>query len=89
MIQCISGHSDILRNQMAEYVAKQACSENAKQPGVTYTAICTRIRHVVNNQSIQHERTALVYSAYNSSKKKLDGKQKRPDSLLAKLRNGK
>ena len=39
MIQWIPTHSDILGNDMEDYVAKQACSENRKRPGVTYTTI--------------------------------------------------
>ena len=47
-IQCIPGHSDILGNEIVDYVAKQACSENAQIPCLTYTSICAQIRHVIN-----------------------------------------
>ena len=42
-------HSEILRNEIANSFAKQVCSENAKLPGVTYTSICARIKHVVKD----------------------------------------
>ena len=45
----------LLGNEMADYVAKQACSEKAQLPGVT---ICARIRHTLKDPPIQHERTA-------------------------------
>ena len=67
-IQWIPGHCNILGNEIADSVAKQACSENAQLPGVTYTSICARIRHMVKDPPIQHERTAEVYSAYSSSR---------------------
>ena len=66
-IKWIPGHSNILGNEITNYVAKQACSESAQLPAVTYTSICARIRHMVKDPSIQHERTAEVYSSYSSS----------------------
>ena len=39
-IEWTPGHSDILGNEMADYVAKWACSENMQRPGVTYMAVC-------------------------------------------------
>ena len=85
-IKWIPGHIDILGNEMADYVAKQECSENAL-PGVTYTSICARIRHMVKDPPIQHEGTAEVYSAYSSSREcKL--RIRRDQTLLAKLRTG-
>ena len=54
---------------MEDSVVKQVCSENGELPGVTNTSICARIRHMIKNPHIQHERTAEVYSAYSSSKK--------------------
>ena len=62
------GHSDILVNEMADYVTKQACTENAQLPGLTYTPICARIRHIVKHPPTQHERTAEFYSTYSSSR---------------------
>ena len=61
-----SRNSNILGNEIAVPVVKQACSENAQLLGVTYTSICARIRNIVKNPPIQHERTAEVYSAYSS-----------------------
>ena len=40
---------------MADSVAKQAYSENAQLPGVTYTSICARIKHMVKDPPIQHK----------------------------------
>ena len=77
--QWIPGHSNVLGNEIADSVAKQAYSENAQLPGVTYTSICARIRHMVIDTPIQHERTAEVYSAYSSSRESYT-KQKTPDS---------
>ena len=37
---------------MADSVAKQACSESAQQPGVTYMSICAQIWHMVKYQLI-------------------------------------
>ena len=54
---------------MADSVNKQACSENAQRPGVNYTAICRRIRH--------------VYSAY-SSYREYQIENRRYQSLLEK-----
>ena len=68
-IQWIPGHSNNLGNEMEDSVVKQVCSENGELPGVTNTSICARIRHMIKNPHIQHERTAEVYSAYSSSKK--------------------
>ena len=62
-IQWTPGHSNILGNEIADFVAKQAFSENAQLTGVTYTSICTRIKHMVKYPPIQRERTAEVYSA--------------------------
>ena len=55
-------------NEIAYSVAKQACSKNASLPGVTYISICARIRHMIKEPHIQHERTAEVYSAYSCSR---------------------
>ena len=60
------GHSNILGNEIADYVAKKVFSENAQLPGVTYTSICARVRHMVKDSPIQHERTVEVYSAHSS-----------------------
>ena len=62
-VQCILGQSDILGNEFADSVVKQACSENAQLLGVTYTFKCARIRHVVKDPPIQHERMSEIYSA--------------------------
>ena len=87
-IQCIPGRSDILGNEMADYVAKQACSENSQLPGVTYTFICARIIHMVKNPLIEHERTAEIYRAYSSSTE-CQIRSRRNQTRLAKLRTGK
>ena len=42
---------------MTDFVAKQACSENAQPSGITYMADCTRIEHRIEDMSIQHKRT--------------------------------
>ena len=57
-MQWIPGHSNILENEIADSVAKQACSENAQLPVVTYTSICAHIRDMMKDPPIQHERTA-------------------------------
>ena len=44
------------------------------KPGVTFT--CARIRHLVKDPSIQHERAADVYSAYSSSRECQIGNRK-------------
>ena len=49
-------HTDLHTN----YVAKQACSENAQLQGVTYTSIYARIKDMVKDPHIQHERPAEV-----------------------------
>ena len=67
---------------------KHACSENLQLLGVTYTYICPRIRHVVKDPPIQHERTAKVCNAYNSSRECQIG-SRRDQTLLAKVRTGK
>ena len=87
-IQWISGHSDILGNEMTYSVAKQACSENAQLPGLTYTSICARVRHMVKHPPKQHERTSEVYSTYSSSRE-CHIQSERDQTLLAKLRTGK
>ena len=87
-IQWIPGNSEILRNEMADSVVKQACSENAQLPGVTYTSICARIRHVIKHPPTQHEITAEAYSAYSSSRE-FQIQNRRYQTLLAKLCTGK
>ena len=87
-IQWIQGHSNILGNEIANYVAKQACSENSQLPGVTYTSICARIRHIVKYPPIKHERTAEVYSTYSSSRE-CQIRSRSDQTVLAKLRTGK
>ena len=82
-IQWITWHSDILRNEITDSATKQERSENAQLPGVTYTSICARIRHMIKDP--QHERTAKVYSAY-SSPRECQIRSRRDQTLLAKLR---
>ena len=89
-IQCqwIPGHSDILGNELADSVAKQACSENAQLPIVTYTSICAEIRQVVKDPPIQHKKTVEVYSPH-SSHRECRIVSRKDQTLLAKLRTGK
>ena len=62
-IQWITGH--ILRNEIADSLAKRACSENAELLGVPYTAICARIRQVVKNPSNMKERLRSIARTLN------------------------
>ena len=73
---------------VADYVANQACSENAQRLGVTYPAIYAQISHIVKDLPIQHEITAEVYSAYSSSRE-CQIRSRSDQTLLAKLRTGK
>ena len=86
-IQWIPRHSNILGNEIADSVAKQASSENTQLLGITYTNICTRIKHMVKDPPTQHERMAEVYSAYSSSRECQIGRR-RYQNLLLKLNTG-
>ena len=73
---------------MAEYIAKQACSEKAQLPDVIYTSIFSRIRHMVKDPPIRHKRTAEVYSAYSSSRE-YQIRSRKDQTLQEKLLTGK
>ena len=51
-LQWIPAHSNMLGNEIADSAAKQACSEDAQLPGVTYIYICAQIRNMVKDPPI-------------------------------------
>ena len=73
---------------MTDSVAKEVCSKNVQLTGVNYTFIWARIRYMVKDPHIQHERTAKIYSAYSSSREYQIG-SRRDQNLLKKHRTGK
>ena len=60
-IQWIPGYSNIFGKEMRDFVTKQAWSEYTLL-GVTYTAICARIRHVVKYPPFKI--TSEIYREY-------------------------
>ena len=65
-VQWIPENSNILPKEMTDFVAKRVCSKNGQILSVTYISICARIKQMVKDPPIQHERTAEVYSTYSS-----------------------
>jgi len=89
IILWVPGHMDIRDTEAANKAAKDAATiTNNFTPPVSLAAALSCVNRSIQNMSIEHPRTALVYKKFNQAKDKAEFKSRKDAVFLAQVPSG-